>query len=86
MVDMPQNPTKSSQKGVSLGRGRKFTEYADYILLAKKWFPGYDTKLNVMVFGLVSFRFVLRHINHCRSFDSKSIFIHINSSVSNDSV
>ena len=35
---------------------------------------------------LVWFGLVLWHINHCRLFDAKSIFIHINSSVSNNSV
>ena len=29
---------------------------------------------------------VLRHINHRRLFNAKSIFIHINSSISNNSV
>ena len=33
--------------------------------------------------GLV---WVLWHINHCRLFNAKSIFIHINSSISNNSV
>ena len=32
------------------------------------------------------FSFVLWHINHCRLFNAKSIFIHINSSISNNSV
>ena len=33
-------------------------------------------------FGLVWFGLVLWHINHCWLFNAKSIFIHINSSIS----
>ena len=36
--------------------------------------------------GLLWFGLVLWHINHCRLFNAKSIFIHINSSISNCSV
>ena len=35
---------------------------------------------------LLWFHLILWHINHCRSFDAKPIFIHINSSMSNNSV
>ena len=37
-------------------------------------------------FGLVWLGLALCHINHCRLFNAKSIFIHINSSISNNSV
>ena len=37
-------------------------------------------------FRLVCFGLVLWHINHCRLFNVKSIFIQINSSISNNSV
>ena len=36
--------------------------------------------------GLVWFGLVLWHINNCSLFNAKSIFIHINSSISNNSV
>ena len=36
--------------------------------------------------GLNWFGLVLWHINHCRLFNAKSIFIHINSSISKNSV
>ena len=36
--------------------------------------------------SLVWFGLVLWHINHCRLLNAKSIFIHINSSISNNSV
>ena len=36
--------------------------------------------------GLVWFGLVLWHINHCNLFNAKSIFIHITSSISNNSV
>ena len=35
-------------------------------------------------FGLVCFGWILWHINHCKLFDAKCIFIHINSSILND--
>ncbi len=35
---------------------------------------------------LIWFSLVLWHFNHCRLFNAKSIFIHINSSISNNSV
>ena len=35
--------------------------------------------------SLVWFLFVLWHINHCKLFNAKSIFIHINCSISNNS-
>ena len=41
----------------------------------------YSLSLNEVWFGLV-----LWHINHCRLLNAKSSFIHINSSISNDSV
>ena len=37
-------------------------------------------------FGLVQLRLLLWHINLCRLFDAKSIFIHINSSIINNIV
>ena len=37
-------------------------------------------------FGVFWFGLVLWHINHCRLFNAKSIFIHINNSISNYSV
>ena len=37
-------------------------------------------------FSLVWFGLVWLHINHCRLFNAKSIFMHINSSILNNSV
>ena len=41
---------------------------------------------NNKVIWFVTFGLVLWHINHCRLFNAKSIFIHRNSSISNNSV
>ena len=41
---------------------------------------------NVVVSDVVWFGLVLWHVNHCWLFNAKSIFKHMNSSVSNNSV
>ena len=60
-------------------------EYADSVLRRsirpppqRKRCRAYDTKLHL----LVCFDIVLWHINHCRLLNAKSIFMHINSSIS----
>ena len=47
--------------------------------LKRGWF-------NACIKIFVWLHFVLLHINHCSFFDAKSIFIHINSSIPNNSV
>ena len=46
----------------------------------------YHITLTITTTPLVSFSLVLWHIYHCRLFNAKSIFIHVNSSISNKSV
>ena len=57
-----------------------FTMPADHRVKEKEVWFGF------VWFGFVWFGLVLWDINHCRLFNAKSIFIHKNSSISNDSV
>ena len=49
------------------------------------WFPVSNFS-SCIDMSKVFFDLVLWHINHCRLFNAKSIFIHINSSISNNSL
>ena len=64
-------------------------EDGNYIRIRRKRHYFWDSyKIDILLWLLVStwFGLVLWHINHCRLFNAKFIFIQINSSISNNSV
>ena len=60
--------------------------YIRYIGFGFVGFYGMSTIVGYLIPNPLWFGLVLWHINHSRLFNAKSIFIHINSSISNNSV
>ena len=69
-----------------LPEGSFFISYSTVVLERALLYFTLEPYFIISGIGLVWFDWVLWHINHCRLFNVKSIFMHIKSSISNDSV